>query len=578
MTPSVWDVLGIAPTHDERAIRRAYGARLKVTNPEDKPEDFKILRAAYEMAMNMAAEQMAAPEPVESAAAALPPMTPMMPMAPITPITQVTPVKPVTKANADYQALCATLETLTAASAENRQMTAALNAIFASPSFERIDVRAHTEIWLLRLIAFNAPRSDALLPHAIAKFGWSEGAGTHEIAELTRMVFRRVRDVKAREKMAQSWGGYHRAFITLSKPFERPGFPERLKIRGIHWEVRQCLNFITREHPSLMQDLNQQTVAAWQAELARLRFSAEGWLALLASPPGILLYILGTSNVQTENMDYMALLLLPLPVFAGAVVYMLAWQMPRRIWRERWQDASPSWVAWGWAPALLLILLLAALIPDSLAGFACIAGLGLLAGAWVIVTAEPDPRLNRPKSGVALALLHAPVIMLCGFAVQLMPAQKFGALFVPGCIAALAFGAGNGVLTRLWFTVSSIVKQRLMIGVSAGVLAAFALTWSSTSDQALAPLAISVTLCVALMTIVPAWELPPRVINLRYRMRLPVVTITCFAATSGVIVAPYLSILLLTWAAWTCGFQLTRALGPKKLPVRRKTRVSSENG
>ena len=49
-----WTILGIGPTDDKKAITAAYRAKLKVTNPEDKPEEFKALRAAYEEALQLA--------------------------------------------------------------------------------------------------------------------------------------------------------------------------------------------------------------------------------------------------------------------------------------------------------------------------------------------------------------------------------------------------------------------------------------------------------------------------------------------------------------------------------------------
>ena len=56
-----WTILGIGPTDDKKAITAAYRAKLKVTNPEDKPEEFKALRAAYEEALQLA-DQPAEPE------------------------------------------------------------------------------------------------------------------------------------------------------------------------------------------------------------------------------------------------------------------------------------------------------------------------------------------------------------------------------------------------------------------------------------------------------------------------------------------------------------------------------------
>ena len=47
----IWEILGIEKTKDERAVTQAYRDRLSVTNPEDKPEEFKELRNAYEEAL-----------------------------------------------------------------------------------------------------------------------------------------------------------------------------------------------------------------------------------------------------------------------------------------------------------------------------------------------------------------------------------------------------------------------------------------------------------------------------------------------------------------------------------------------
>ncbi len=53
----VFRVLGIPETKDERAIKNAYREKLTVTNPEDNPEGFKRLRAAFEEAIRLMNEQ-----------------------------------------------------------------------------------------------------------------------------------------------------------------------------------------------------------------------------------------------------------------------------------------------------------------------------------------------------------------------------------------------------------------------------------------------------------------------------------------------------------------------------------------
>jgi hypothetical protein len=50
MHQTPWSVLGIEPTTDERAIKRAYASRLKVASPEKDPAGYMKLREAYEWA------------------------------------------------------------------------------------------------------------------------------------------------------------------------------------------------------------------------------------------------------------------------------------------------------------------------------------------------------------------------------------------------------------------------------------------------------------------------------------------------------------------------------------------------
>ena len=49
-----WNILGIEATRDKKAITAAYRSRLLEVNPEDKPEEFKALRSAYEEALKYA--------------------------------------------------------------------------------------------------------------------------------------------------------------------------------------------------------------------------------------------------------------------------------------------------------------------------------------------------------------------------------------------------------------------------------------------------------------------------------------------------------------------------------------------
>ena len=47
----IWEMLGIAPTNDKRAIRTAYSTLAKQCHPEEDPQGFKLLHEAYQEAM-----------------------------------------------------------------------------------------------------------------------------------------------------------------------------------------------------------------------------------------------------------------------------------------------------------------------------------------------------------------------------------------------------------------------------------------------------------------------------------------------------------------------------------------------
>lgn len=55
---SIWDMLGIEPTDEQRKIKRAYSKRIATCHPEDNPEEFQALQRAYEMALAYARGEM----------------------------------------------------------------------------------------------------------------------------------------------------------------------------------------------------------------------------------------------------------------------------------------------------------------------------------------------------------------------------------------------------------------------------------------------------------------------------------------------------------------------------------------
>jgi len=50
----IWKMLGIEPTNDTKAVRRAYAAKVRECHPEDDPEGWQELHNAYESALKLA--------------------------------------------------------------------------------------------------------------------------------------------------------------------------------------------------------------------------------------------------------------------------------------------------------------------------------------------------------------------------------------------------------------------------------------------------------------------------------------------------------------------------------------------
>ena len=48
-----WEVLGIEPTKDKKEIKKAYARLLKQYHPEENPEEFKQIQAAYQQCLHL---------------------------------------------------------------------------------------------------------------------------------------------------------------------------------------------------------------------------------------------------------------------------------------------------------------------------------------------------------------------------------------------------------------------------------------------------------------------------------------------------------------------------------------------
>ena len=52
----IWNTLGIEPTTDKKAIKKAYAAKARIIHPEEKPDEFRLLYEAYQLALGYMGE------------------------------------------------------------------------------------------------------------------------------------------------------------------------------------------------------------------------------------------------------------------------------------------------------------------------------------------------------------------------------------------------------------------------------------------------------------------------------------------------------------------------------------------
>lgn len=197
MIDEIWGSLGIAPTTDERAIKKAYAQKLKSCSPEEDAAGFARLNHAYKAALAYAKGQRIPPQapppaplspPHESAAPATPPRYEVVPP----------PSQDVWAVDAR-----AVLDALLAKGDEGASAMLAL--VLRKDEYVSIDARAAFERELLNLIATVRPMPLRFLAVACEQFGWHESHDRSALAhgQIVDMAVRARETVLARQLLEE---------------------------------------------------------------------------------------------------------------------------------------------------------------------------------------------------------------------------------------------------------------------------------------------------------------------------------------------------------------------------------------
>jgi hypothetical protein len=422
--------------------------------------------------------------------------------------------------------------------ANAQRLQEALRTFLASPVLEQVERYNDAERWIAGLIAGEAPRSDALIDVAIEHFRWDEGRVGPRSLVGARVLARRddLRFLNASNGIGSPHPG---AWPALSRPPSRWRVVVNRLTPDLGRRVGAFLAVVRSQRPGLAGSLNKDAVAWWDAYLSKPRLGPIAVWALLVTALIPLLSLAGQGGRAAID---------PRPVwaiFAVAVsivlvrLFAIAW--PRRLWRRRWAQTAPAWVRVGWAPAALVPLALAALIPASDRAAGVLAVLALAVMFWATTVAEPDTRqIGQPippfrwrgpiisfpfaiviyyvvwlllRPGVRFAW---PIRSLFAFtylaifwliAGEALPGRAADQMSVPLIAAAVAFVAGAGTLDAGWRRLRRRTQRAALAGLAVLLGSAVATLWFARSQPTLGPIAATLICAAVLLHKTPASEL-----------------------------------------------------------------------
>lgn len=419
MSGSIWDRLGIERTRETRDVRRAYAARLKVTNPEDDAAGFQALREAYEAALRYCEtgfdmsgvrfyydapedddddsdeEAEAGDGPGEASSRSADSVVPGPgPMGIEQPSPDAAPEgQGGMAALGEQAALAASRERLLALlrsepPASESALTLALDDMMTQPALQGLDARSDWEVWLARTIRQESPRSDPLITLAVNRLKWRRH-GDGALGRAVDAAFDRRDALDYLKELRLKRHPDHAAFKALSAPPPR----SVLSYLSRPSPLARLPGLIARledEFPSLEETFPH--LQAWRQWLEVPRLSPVVlWIVIILSPIAVLTGLeLGQSG--SRLLDLVFALLGGLLVVGVAFAWLYGVQTPRRRWREQWRWRAPAWVEHGWAPAAGALILLSAALTGIAWATVPLGLLGLAIVVWAAVTGDLDRR------------------------------------------------------------------------------------------------------------------------------------------------------------------------------------------
>lgn len=478
--PSIWHTLGISSTVDSSVIRRAYATRLKATQPEDDPEGFKLLRAAYETALHLARTHAAghvqhaaaSPRPAAPAPREQEPPEPLQRSQPAQPTQSPQPDPDLLELQRAFQSLHHALTSASEDLPPHARQT--LAAILKSTALDNVSLEQQVQYRLAELLASTLPRSDPLLQACVDRFGWANTQAQLALAPPMIAILVRLQDLAFLEALQSGRHAYSHAFRAL----------QRRKLPVLAWIVAhlnkagrpsefELLQYLRVHHPSLVVMLNPQAVAWWDRLASRPQPSFP-LLAIGAALTGLVSAIGWGAERNLKGGLATAV------TFAGLLLWkylLLDW--PRVLVRRKW-PVAPAWMRVGWLPLAATCVLLSFVFPPGSRLVWLLAVPALAAVQWALIFRPPAPPvdLNTLLRGLL------PYVLLIVWWIGLtegFPIESSAGLFVLvfALTAASLFG---WALTYVFWTedLTPAWRQKILICVALAASGVSGLLWFAT--------------------------------------------------------------------------------------------------
>lgn len=517
-TATIWDTLGIASTRDAVAIKRAYAGRLRATSPEEDPEGFQRLRAAYEAALRLAARPEI--EWVPRQASDTGPAhgeTPAV-RARVVAVTALAEAAAATAtATAARQpavdqdeiaALRSAVDTLHMAlrqesPPEQARLKTLLEQVLTLTASCGIALQNDAENALAQILASTSPRSDPLLEECVARFGWERQASGLSANPTVLAVLARQRDLAALASLESGRDDLAKAFTRLQSPANPLARWVRANVtQALQWPELKVLIRLKDHHPALLKTLNAAEVAWWERFRARPKVSyglakLGGVVVLLSAFGAIVSALNGTLPWPDTPLPVLGAVMAVMALLASKL-YLIDW--PTHLFRQRWRARAPLLFQVGWLPTLILMFAAASAVPQTPMTWWITAVIGSACCLWAIYASGPMPPALQGKVFV-LANSHIVravtinIVLLYWWVLSAQELAAPGLTPVPlntagiGALALMCGSAfGSPALDIVWkFRLTAVQRRKCTIALAVIALGVALTTWVAGAALAWRP-------------------------------------------------------------------------------------------